>query len=60
MVYIVSLVAWLIRARSRIGFGSWSWQNLVGFGGTWQNMAGCRQIAADCRQIAVSWSVSSC
>ena len=32
-VYIVDLVAWLICARSRIGFGLWSWQNLVGFGG---------------------------
>ena len=36
-----------------MGFRSWSWQNLAGFGGTWQNMADCRQIAARLPQIAV-------
>jgi len=30
-----------------------TWQNLVDFGGIWQNAADCRQIAVDCRQIAI-------
>lgn len=37
----------------RIGFRSWSWQNLAEFGGTWQNMAECRRLPLDCHQIAV-------
>ena len=62
MVYIVNLVAWLTRARGRIGFGSWSWQNLAEFGRMWRNMVengGKRQIAVDCHRWLQScgWSL---
>lgn len=49
-VYIVNLVAWLTRARGRIGFGKRSWQDLGEYGRIWQNAVDCRKL----RQIAVS------
>ena len=66
------MVAWLIRARGRIGFGSWSWQNSaevtdvadiadIAVETGRQNIAeysGERQIAVDCRRLRQSYNRS--